>query len=124
MRSKFDIIDGSSKHVEDMELVGSLSQRIRCLPGRVAVLMDPVPETFGNTGIYMPTGQFEGKYRPDVGTVVASGVDWLEAGQKVGVKPYDGKWYRSDDLEVCPEGRELRFYGVVAPADTSIVYIV
>jgi hypothetical protein len=91
-------------------LVSFLADRFRVLPGRIAVLMDPIPDTFQGTTIYMPDGQHKGKYRPDTGTVIGSGVEGVSTGERVGVKPYDGLWLKNEDLAFIPEGRELRIY--------------
>jgi hypothetical protein len=97
---------------EEVDILLTLGRDITVLNGRVAVLMDPIPETLGQWAILAPGGKHYGKFRPDSGTVVSSGVADLQPGDRVIVKPYDGLWYERKDNPVIPEGRQVRFYGV------------
>ncbi|AIE86979.1 hypothetical protein OP10G_3611 [Fimbriimonas ginsengisoli Gsoil 348] len=102
-------------------MVERLAKAVVALPGRVAVLMDEVAETFCGTGILTPGGKFEGKFRDDCGTVVASGVRGLCPGERVLVKPYDGLWMEDTDAAWVPKGRQVRFYGVASEWWESVV---
>lgn len=77
------------------------SRSIDPLPGRVAIRMDR-SEKIGS--IYLPTS---GRMNPDTATVIASGVDGLEAGDRVGVTP--NQWGLMIDED---DGSEIRIFGI------------
>lgn len=104
---------------EDPEVVAFVAARVRALPMRVAVLMDPPSSTFEGSSLLVPGGQFAGKYRSDTGTVVSSGIASLRIGDRVAVKPYDGYW--AEDRDWIPAGRQVRFYGVSSEWWESVV---
>lgn len=104
---------------EDPAAVVFVASRVRCLPMRVAVLMDQPAETFDGSEILVPQGQHAGKYRSDTGTVVSSGVASLRLGDRVAVKPYDGYW--AEDRDWIPAGRQVRMYGISSEWWDSIV---
>lgn len=110
-----------SDYSEDAAVLAELVKRVRALPGRVAVLMDAVPERFSGSDLLVPLGRHAGKFRPDSGTVVASGTVAVGPGLRVVVKPYDGLWLTDKDADWVPKGREVRFYGVASPWWESIV---
>ena len=68
----------------------SWAGRLRCLPGKAAVVM-ALPRTVAS-GLALPD-EVGGRLRPDVGVVasVGQGVD-LVVGDLVAVDPYAGKW--------------------------------
>lgn len=110
-------------HLEDPALISALQKRITVLPGRVSVLMDPVPENFAGTGLLVPQGAHSGKFRPDAGTVISSGVPEIQPGNRVLVKPYDGLWLTDKDADWVPTHREVRLYGVASPWFESLIAI-
>lgn len=108
-------------YFEPPEVVEGLGRAVRALPGRLVVLMDPPPERFAGSSILTPQGKHAGKYRPDAGTVVSSGVGTLQVGDRVLVKPYDGLWLTAADADWVPKGREVRLYGVASAWHESVV---
>jgi co-chaperonin GroES (HSP10) len=87
-------------HVEPFPNLVAIASKFFCLTNRVAVLMDPVPETFAWSTILVPQGEDAGKFRPDSGTVVSSAHPDLKMGDRVLVKPYDGLWLTQRDCGV------------------------
>lgn len=57
------------------------------------------------------------RLRPDAGTVVSSGVDEVQAGDRLLLRPYRGL---RTDLEFC---KDLAFYGVTRPLDDSLLCV-
>lgn len=109
--------------IEDPVLVCLIAERLTMLPGRVAVLMDPVPDTFSPVGLVLaPEGRHSGKYRPDTGTVLHCASGEIARGDRVGVAPYDGLWLRHEDYAWIPEGREVRLYGVADWWGNSVLF--
>jgi hypothetical protein len=110
-------------YFENPALIQALQAQIAVLPGRVAVVLDPVPECFAGSSLLTPQGAHAGKFRPDAGTVITSGVPDLHPGDRVLVKPYDGLWMTDRDADWVPRGREIRFYGVSAPWYESVIAV-
>lgn len=93
-----------------------LGQRIRCLTGRVAVLMDP-PEDCDSVLLPDPIreklrslGELGGH---EMGTVVSSGIPDVCPGDRVAVRPSEGLQVSEsagDRYDWLPDGRDIRFY--------------
>jgi len=102
-----------------MEKVLQASERIKPLPGIVAVMADPFVEQVN--GILMPDGKYRGSQDSDTGTVVASGVSELRTGDRVAYKPMHGLRCGYREFPWVPEGTEVRFYGIATDWYESIV---
>lgn len=94
-----------------------LAERVQCQPGVVAVVPDLAPSSAGS--IHLPE-QAAANMKPDVGTIVSSGVVGVSPGDRVLYAPYAGVWFcpfSVDGLQV----HELRFYGIVSPGLEDMV---
>ena len=102
-------------------MIEEMAQRIQALPGKVAVLCDPPVEKQG--GILVAPGKYKGSQNSDTGIVIASGVNELKLGDRVGFLPMHGLWCPSSEFDWVPEGLEIRFYGVACPYYESLVLL-
>src|SRR3990167_7156136 len=94
-----------------------LSGAIRCQRGVVAVVPDPVPKSGGK--ILLPGGCASNN-KPDVGTVVSSGVDELIFGDRVVYNPWQGAWFKPFRVGVY-EVEELAMFGLNSPGIEDLV---
>ena len=101
--------------------VDELSRVVVVLPGRVAVLCDPHVEE--QSGIIVAPGKYKGSQDSDSGTVIASGVEALKVGDRVGFLPMHGLRCSHEEFDWVPEGLEVRFYGVSCPYYESLIVL-
>ena len=83
-----------------------------CLPGRICVVMDEPIE-----------GLIVTNKEPVTGIVLDSGVDYLDAGDRVIVHPEHGLQMDYRDADWIPRGADVRFYGVAVPASESVIAV-
>lgn len=107
---------GSTLTLPPPEYVGGcvgwerLAERIRCQDGIVAMVPDTVPDIAA--GIVLPE-QMAADRKPDVGTIISSGVPELAPGDRVLYLPWAGQWFRPfrvGNLQI----HDMRFYGLVS----------
>lgn len=94
-----------------------LAARMRAMRGVVALVPDPAPSA---TGVVLLSDGCGANNRPDIGTVVASGVDDLIPGDRVLYHPWQGTWFKPFRVGGY-EVEELAVYGVNSPANADKV---
>ena len=97
--------------------LGAAAKEWKPLPGKVCVEMSPWREK-SDGGIFLPD-KASGKYRPNVGVVLVSGVAAYLPGDVVIVRPYDGWWtvpYKGTHYQT---ENEIRWYGLALDLEES-----
>lgn len=85
---------------------------VRCLPGRLCVLMDEVVQ-----------GSILVNREACTGVVIASGCDEYPNGTRVIVWHEHGLQMDYRDAGWIPKGADVRFYGVSCPTSESVVAV-
>ncbi len=108
-----------------MDVVRALSARIESPCGKLALLIDEdrdVPLLLLPRELRERVRHFEiPPFHLVKGRVVASGVPDLPIGAHVWAMPAEGLHMTHADLEMVPEGREVRFYGAMADWRNQVV---
>ena len=102
-------------------IIDQLATQITVPPGRVAVLCDPHVDKQGE--ILVAGGKYKGSQDSDTGVVIASGVQQLKPGDRVGFLLMHGLHCKSENFDWVPEGMEIRFYGVACPYYESLIIL-
>lgn len=100
--------------VTDHEIDVTAGANLEAVVGKVVVEMLPEARQIGL--IQLPDN-VQGVLRPDVGVVLAvgPGVDDLEPGDMVVVRPYDGTWVEGFECDGYKAKGQVRIYGAYHP---------